>query len=120
VCVHKFFAIVAGVVVSLLAVEFVNAGHLIGGKLEIEQVDVLEKSGRVGSLGDNSGLTLDTPLKADLCRGFVVSGSDGLDGLGAGKDIVLSGKSDLDVGRSTEVGVAHHLGSRVLDESNVV
>ena len=87
--VHESLAIVARVVISLLTVKFINCSHLVFSKIEIKQVNVLQKSSGVGGLRDNSGLALDTPLEADLCSSLVVGCSNSLNSISLGQNIIL-------------------------------
>ena len=57
-------------------VEGGDPGHLIGGELEVEDIDVLAHPLGADGLGDDHDVALDEPAQDDLGDGPAVGGSD--------------------------------------------
>ena len=62
-----------------VGVERVDRGHLVGGELEVEDVDVLGDAVGLGGLRDDRAPVLDPPAQHDLGGGLAVRLSDAAD-----------------------------------------
>ena len=66
-----------------------DAGHLVVGQLEVEDVDVLAHPLGADGLRDDDDVALDEPAQDDLGDGLAVRGAD-LAEDGVGEDVVLA------------------------------
>ena len=66
-----------------------DEGQLVGGELEVEDVDVLAHALGANGLGDDDDVALDEPAQDDLGDGLAVRGTD-LAEDGVGEDVVLA------------------------------
>ena len=81
---------------TVITLQCIDALHLVGSQLKVEDVVVLGDVGSVGRAGDGDGATLQMPAEQDLIGRLVVSLGDG------GDDLVL--REGLDAGAATAEG----------------
>ena len=81
---------------AVTALQIVDALHVVGGQLEVEDVVVLGDVGGIGGAGDGDGAALQVPAEDDLIGRLLMGLGDG------GDDLVL--REGLDAGAATAEG----------------
>ena len=97
------------VVVSLVFVHSSKLIHVFIADVEIEKAEVFNLACWVGTFGDHSSTSLDTPSKENLGRGLSVLSCKLLDERNFHKALILLCHSKLNIRASSEATVGHDL-----------
>ena len=108
-CAEGWFSKRTWVVVSLVDVHSSDLFHVFFADVEIEKAEVFNLACWVGTFGDHSGTSLDTPSKENLGRGLSVLSSKLLDERNFHKALILLCHSKLNIRARPEATVGHDL-----------